>query len=68
MTPETFNTFIKVNKILNWKDHFHFMESIKTDSKQYWWTHSDGAKSGENFDTLEECHLSALIYFCNRFK
>jgi hypothetical protein len=71
MTPKHFEKFLVIQKILTWKDEFRFEKNYnesgtsgKPGVPEYWWTHVDGAVSGEAFTTFEECELSALIYFC----
>lgn len=64
MDPDTFNNFIRVNKILSWKDNYYFTTVVKDEVSEYWWKHKDGSKSGETFETLDEAELSALIHFC----
>jgi hypothetical protein len=70
MTPKSFENFQKVRQILNWKSNFtfHKYDTPELSEAPYWWTHYDGAKSGENFTTMEENELSAMIYFCKRME
>lgn len=70
MDHDTFEKFLMINKILNWKEGFTFTEDIitKTGKSVYWWKHKDGAKSGETYETMEEAELSALICFTKKHK
>lgn len=61
----------------NWEDNYIFHEAdakkdeIATGNKEYWWNKRPGhlrkVKSGECFDSMEECKKSALIHFLNNY-
>lgn len=71
MTPLTFEKFLQINAVLNWKKEFTFFNSFNPNSNscefEYWWVHRDGAKSGEVFETMDEAELSALIFFSKKW-
>jgi len=71
MTPLTFEKFLEINEVLNWKKEFTFFKAAilnsTSDEFEYWWAHKDGAKSGEVFETMDEAELSALIFFSKKW-
>jgi len=51
------------DSLAKWKDKYTFRsEGDDLELVGWWWSHEDGSKSGELFDTYEECEDCAFIY------